>query len=43
MFDDLWSAEDHNTYNYVVKVDGFYGNFDPNNHEPNLQFLYYWK
>lgn len=42
VFDASWKNI-HNTYNYVVKDDGFYGNFDPDDHEANLEFLYKWE
>lgn len=41
-FNAAWKV-DHNTYNYVVRNDGFYTNFDPNNHDANLKLLYPWE
>lgn len=31
-----------NTFNYVVRDDGFYRGSDPNNHDANLDFLFSW-
>lgn len=41
VFDAAWDKF-HNTYNWVVKKDGFYVNFDPNNHDAGLGLLYTW-
>lgn len=41
VFDASW--KDRNTYNYVVRNEGFYSNNDPNNHEANLNFQYNWE
>ncbi|KAL7124246.1 hypothetical protein ABFS83_14G035800 [Erythranthe nasuta] len=33
----------HNTYNYVVKGDGFYVNFDGDDHDSNLMLVNSWQ
>lgn len=41
-FDAAW-REIYNTYNYVVRDDGFYLNFNQKNHDAGLKFLYPWE